>query len=273
MSPSPERNRRSPHQDPRRLAGGQYRDSRNLDARARLHRDYGTESEDWHHWVFRYLHELPDEARILEVGCGPAWLWRSNAERVPAGWRLLLTDLSSGMVREARRHMGADSRYRFAVAAAGEQPLPDDSVDAIVANHMLYHVPDLDRALSELRRVLRPDGRLLAATNGEAHMRELQDLVREIEPGSRGAFGDADAGFRLETGGRAIARHFDQFVLERHEAGLQVPEAGPLVDYVASVEGWLDGDQLAAFRKLVTSRIAEQGPIQIQKDSGLFIAG
>ena len=58
---------------------------------------------------------------------------------------------------------GVDAR----VADAEDLPFADASYDLVAAMWMLYHVPDLDRALAEVRRVLRPGGHLLAVTNGE----------------------------------------------------------------------------------------------------------
>src|SRR5262249_38702667 len=65
----------------------QYRDASNLRARIELHRRFDTNPEPWHRWVFDRL-DFPAEADILEVGCGPAELWRQNLDRIPAGWRL-----------------------------------------------------------------------------------------------------------------------------------------------------------------------------------------
>jgi SAM-dependent methyltransferase len=54
-----------------------------------------------------------------------------------------------------------------AVADAQRLPLPDASAEAVLAMHMLHHVPDIDRAVAEMARVLRPGGVALAASNGD----------------------------------------------------------------------------------------------------------
>lgn len=79
-----------------------YGDATNLDARVALDQLYSTHPQDWHAWVYEQF-DLPPEARILELGCGPGHLWRSNLERLPDGWRIVLSDRSRGMVRTARR--------------------------------------------------------------------------------------------------------------------------------------------------------------------------
>ncbi|MBN1964831.1 MAG: class I SAM-dependent methyltransferase, partial [Anaerolineae bacterium] len=164
------------------LRGEQYKDSRNLGARAGLHQGFSTNTYGWQRWVFDQLENLPPDAharaRVVELGCGPGWLWRENVNRVPAGWHVTLTDLSPGMIAEAQAAL-ADSGRAFAFDVVDAQSLPydDAALDAVVANHMLYHVPDRHRALAEIARALKPGGRLIAATNGAAHMQELFDLI------------------------------------------------------------------------------------------------
>jgi ubiquinone/menaquinone biosynthesis C-methylase UbiE len=65
------------------------------------------------------------------------------------------------------------------VADAAWIPLADGSMDAVIANHMLYHVSDRRRALAEIHRLLRPGGRLYATTNGLGHMAELREPLGE----------------------------------------------------------------------------------------------
>src|SRR5207249_3671752 len=120
--------------------------------------------ESWPRWVFARL-DLGPTADVLEVGCGPAFLWRENP--VPVGWRVVASDMSPGMASVAKEH----TDVHVVVSDAESLPWDDGSFDAVIANHMLYHVPDLDRALSDFVRVLRPGGRLFAATNGRAHFK------------------------------------------------------------------------------------------------------
>src|SRR5581483_3702094 len=104
------------------------------------------------------------------------WLWRGNLDRLPPSCDVVASDYSPGMAAEAG---AALDDARFAMLATDAQALPfgDATFDAVVANHMLYHVPDLDAALSEFSRVLRPQGRLVAATNGRGHFKEVRDIL------------------------------------------------------------------------------------------------
>ena len=136
----------------------QYGDLSNLDARVALHARFSTSPIDWQRWVFDQL-ALPADARVLELGSGPGWLWRGNVERIPAGWTVTLSDFSPGMVETARAAL-ADSKpaLRFEQIDAQAIPFEDATLDAVIANHMLYHVPDRAAALAEIRRVLVPGG-------------------------------------------------------------------------------------------------------------------
>ena len=71
------------------------------------------------------------------------------------------------------------------VADVQDLPFADDSFDVVAAMWMLYHVPDLDRGLAEVRRVLRPGGRLVAVTNGDGHTAELRATPAAVQPWSR----------------------------------------------------------------------------------------
>lgn len=243
----------------------QYADGENLNARINLHENYEIADRDWWRWVFDRYEDLPDDADILEVGCGTGDLWRENSDRVPADWDLLVTDFSTGMVSEAGEALAdAGVDPTLAVAAVESIPLADGSVDAVIANHMLYHA-DRDLALPKIHRVLRPGGRLFATTNGESNMREL----REIRAATTG-YEPSDAGeFTLENGGDQFARHFDSVRRYDRESFLRVPDLEPLVAHTASLSGVMES-QVADFADLAAERLAD-GPREIEKSGGLLV--
>ena len=94
--------------DQRYLREEQYADASNLSARALLHQRYSTSATPWFDWVQQRI-ELPADARVLDVGCGPGWLWDSGP--VPAGVELTVCDLSPGMVDEAVARATAGGRF------------------------------------------------------------------------------------------------------------------------------------------------------------------
>jgi len=161
---------------------------------------------------------------------------------------------------------------RFAGADAMALPFRDASFDAIVANHMLYHVPDRPRCFAEIQRVLAPDGWLAAATNGIEHLDELEALLHREGVAGAGAVNLAIAPFSLQSGGDQLAAaRFREVRLLRHEDALAVTEVEPLLAYVRSMTR-LEGDAAERIRAAVERVIAERGAFGIRKDPGFFLA-
>jgi ubiquinone/menaquinone biosynthesis C-methylase UbiE len=254
----------------------QYKDAGNLNARIALHKRFSTNPYPWTRWVFDQLLELPAGARILEIGAGPGTLWRGNLDRIPAGWDVTLTDFSPGMLAEAQNTLGARGHpFSFAIADAQDIPYPDASFDAVIANHMLYHVPDRPRALAEIRRVLKPEGRLYAATNGARHLIEIEQLLRRA--GVHAGWWRmpaATSGFTLENGQEQLVREFPRVELRLHKGALEVTEAEPLVAYVlsTSTRAQMTEARIARLRQVAQDEIATQGAVHISKETGLFVA-
>jgi ubiquinone/menaquinone biosynthesis C-methylase UbiE len=250
----------------------QYKNAANLNDRIQLHVRFSTNRYDFHMWVFDRLKLAPD-SRVLELGCGPGSLWRPNLTRIPAGWQITLTDFSPGMLAEARANLAGARPFAFEQADAQAIPFADASFDAVIANHMLYHVPDRAKAFTEIRRVLRPAGRFYAATNGEAHMREMHDLARQFDPRIGLWRQPGDQTFTIEHAQSELSHFFSDVLLHRYESALVVTEAEPLVAYVASMaDANLTGARQAAFTRVVEQRIIADGAIHITKDTGLFEA-
>lgn len=242
--------------DPVYLREEQYRDDANLRARIDLHKRFSTASQPWHRWVFEQL-DLPEDACVLEVGCGPAELWRENRERIPDGWRITLSDFSEGMLDAARGWFR--DRAEYVVADVQELPFEDESFDAAIANHMLYHVPDRGRALAELARVLRRGGVLYAATNGEGHLQEIRSLTPGRELWS--------VEFSLEDGAEQLGKHFADVRLERFPDSLEVTEVAPVLAFVRSFT-----DNVGGVEETVRTEIEREGAFHVTKSAGLFLA-
>ena len=255
------------------LLSDQYKDATNLDARIQLHRRFSTNKRGWMAWVFDQI-RLPAEGRVLELGCGPCNMWVENANRVPEGWDITLSDFSPGMVEQARENLqGIGRAFSFQIIDAQMIPYRDDTFDAVIANHMLYHVPDRTRALFEIQRVLRPGGLFYATTVGGNHLREIGDLIRSVAP----EIGDIDdlPEFRLENGKEQLSRFFPHVALHRYDDGLVVTEAEPLIAYMLSTRhsaALKRGRNLEKLIALVERQIDSSGAIHIQKDSGMFEA-
>ena len=252
--------------DREHLLTKQYRDASNLNARIQLHAGFSTNQYGWCLWLFDQL-DLPRECRILELGCGPGGLWLENLARLPEGWDIVMTDFSAGMVQQARRNLQDHRPFEFAIVDAQAISFPSERFDAVIANHMLYHVPGVAKALSEMRRVLKPGGRFYASTIGDAHMEELWALVDRFEPDLAEP---ADLSFTLESGTAQLSPWFSKVALRRFEDALEVTEVAPLVAYVLSHVNMTKA-QRSGFAKMVEQEMSSQGgAIRIIKDPGVL---
>ncbi|MDQ2884546.1 MAG: methyltransferase domain-containing protein [Chloroflexota bacterium] len=256
------------------LLNEQYKDASNLNARIQLHQRFSTNATDWHRWVFEQF-AITEGSRILELGCGPGHLWRKNLDRIPARCQITLSDFSEGMLQEARNNL-ADSASRFSFQVVDAQSIPheDASFDVVIANHMLYHVPDRPRAFSEIRRVLQPRGRFYAATNGQAHLQEIGELVQRVIPSFSGIMGRGGSPFSLENGAEQMAPWFSHVEMRHYENALVVTEVEPLVAFVLSTraKSILTEEQIRQLREIVAQELARNGSITITKATGLFVA-
>lgn len=255
------------------LKNQQYRNANNLEARIAIHRDFGTNPYDWQWWVFDRL-KLEPGMQILEMGCGPASLWRGNLDRLPENSRFYLGDLSIGMVRQGRTNLQAHPAYTFLAADAQNLPFPPASFDRLIANHMLYHVPDIPAAVREFKRALKPGCPLFAATNGDAHMAELYQVFREFEPNYTLPV-SAVRRFSLENAARQLGQFFARVEVLPFDSNLKVTDPAALVAYVGSMWDALEGsspERLREFERFVRARFQPKGYFWITKSQGLVIA-
>jgi ubiquinone/menaquinone biosynthesis C-methylase UbiE len=259
----------------------QYKNSNNLSARIALHEKFSTRKGVFHHWLFDHL-QAPENAKVLELGVGSAKLWQMNRERIPQGWTITLSDISEGMLEDAKKNV-ADiaGTFSFRVVDAQAIPFEDDTFDVVLANHMLYHVPDVDKAVSEIRRVLKSGGHFYATTNSSTHMKELDDFVEEhMASKLPGVFSRFDiSGFVLENGEEKLSKYFDNVKLHLPpKSHLHVTEAEPFMAYILSMARWsmlVEGTSKQQVDEVVAGarKIAEQKlPIHITTSAGLFEA-
>jgi len=255
------------------LTQDQYKDASNLDARIAIHQRFSTNPQGWFNWVFDALLKLPEHSKILELGCGSAEMWKECAGRIPAGWVVTLTDLSDGMLDAAWRNLVPLGRnFKFEQMDAQSIPYGDRIFDAVIANHMLYHVPDREKALAEIKRVLKDDGRLFATMVGGTHMQEMYQFLKRVNTNLRpGMFSNP---FTLENGSEQLRQFFSQVERSQYADNLNVTELQPLISYIRSSIGSADISQveLETLEREMAATLEKEGKIFIKKDSGLFEA-
>jgi len=258
--------------DQQYLKTDQYKDASNLDARVELHQRFSTNEYGWFKWIFDTLQNLPTDAKILELGCGHGLIWKENEDRIPSTWDITLSDLSSGMLDSAWRNLVVTGRsYQFKEIDAQDIPFEDETFDCVLANHMLYHVPDRPKALAEIKRVLKSGGQLSAATNGEKHMHELTNWFQRIHVGN--IWERPGLPFTLENGMEQLGSFFPNVTVSRYEDNLHVTELEPLLAYIRSMirVDEFSEDEFAKLRTDLEKELKEKGRIFITKDSGLFV--
>ncbi|MEV4081698.1 class I SAM-dependent methyltransferase [Nonomuraea fuscirosea] len=113
--------------------------------------------------------------RILDAGCGSGPLFAELRER---GAVVTGVDASAGMLELARRRLGDDADLRVA-DLAGPLPFPDETFDDVIASLVLHYLEDWGPALAELRRVLKPGGRLLVSVDHPFSVTLFQQLAGE----------------------------------------------------------------------------------------------
>ena len=156
-------------------------------------------ARDWYADFFERIAPLPTHGRVLDAGCGPG-LWVA-ATRARLAHDALLVELDINRTRLQTIDRGEASCVTGDVVAL---PLAAGVFDVVLAMHMLYHVPDIPTAISELRRVLRPGiGTLYAFTNSDHSQREMTELY--LHHGGQDEWAMGDGRFSNESGARCCA--------------------------------------------------------------------
>ena len=255
----------------------QYKTAVNLNVRIELHRRFSHNPVSWFPWLLSQM-ELETADSILEVGCGNGELWQEAELDSLRGKNIFLTDISAGMVEDASELLkNVDARqevFRYAVADCQKLPYGDASFDRVIANHVLFYVKNLDKALEEINRVMREDGVFYCSAYGREHMKEITSLVQEFD--SRITLSEVALYelFGLENGQEMLEEHFDSVEKVLYDDYLTVDEAEPLLDYILSCHGnqseILSQRQLD-FKSFLQKKMREPGCIHITKMAGIFI--
>ena len=263
----------SKYTDQNYLKSEQYKDASNLNARILIHELFSGNKYGWAPWVFDTYEKLPTPADFLELGSGPAFIWTQCPERIPADWQITLSDLTPGMLAAAQENL-ASIEHPFAYREIDAQAIPfdDETFDIVIANHMLYHVPDRPKALAEIRRVLKADGVLIAATNGDNHLLEMNRWLQAASPDPK--FVPMGNPFTLENGVAQLESFFSSIEIDRYEDSLHITDTDLMMKYINSVitvKGFSFAD-IPEVKAELETQLATKGEIYIRKDSGLFIA-
>jgi SAM-dependent methyltransferase len=198
--------------------------------------------------------------------------------RVPHGL-VVGVDVSPGMLTAlGERHPSV----RRVCADAEVLPLRDDAVDGVLAAWMLYHVPDKRAALDEIRRVMRRGGCLIAATNSDAGVPQLDDAIREALEATLGRGVDRwieALDFTLENGEQILRQAFPRVDRTVSETQFDVPHVEPLLAFVDSIRdpmeaelGPFDFDEFRADLEKRLETMLDGGSLRFTRRVGFFVA-
>lgn len=251
----------------------QYKDSSNLKIRINLHDRFGVNKQGWFNWIFSKL-KISEDNSILELGCGNGELWREGKDKLQNGTQLLLTDISEGMINDARENLvNLKENINFEVIDCSVLPYEDESFDIVVANHMLFYVKDRERTFSEIKRVLKKGGHFYSSTYGINHMKQIEELTKSFD--SRIILSEVNLSeiFGLENGEGQLRSWFDKVDKYIYEDRLIVNDYKPLLDYILSCHGnehEILRDRYEEFEKYVKSKVEKTGAFKISKHAGIF---
>ena len=250
------------------VLANQYGTSEKLNTRISIHSKYSTNKQGFGNWIYTH-YQFPENASVLELGCGTGDMWKGKGELISRCSRLVLSDFSGGMLDQAKETLAGEAGIEYRVIDIQEIPFPDRSFDAVIANMMLYHVPDLPKALREVRRVLKENGTFYCATYGENGMMQY---IGSLFTG-HGIETMVNTNFTLQNGREALTPFFADVERADYIDSLAVTDVEDLVEYICSLSGMADLRNLP--RDTVRSVLAghmENGVLNIPKEYGMFIA-
>lgn len=248
----------------------QYRTDANLAARQSIYA-YQQPPVDLAGRVLDLILPSGDAGVVADIGCGNGVYLAELARRRHHGY-LIGADLSPGMLRAVRRRTGEAGLGAPALltADAAALPLRDESSDLTLAMHMLYHVPEPEVAIGELRRITR--GRLVVGLNGADHHREMRELITAaLASLGLGAVPLVSDRFGMDQGEIALRRVFASVTRYDFTGKLVVPGPEPVAAYVRSMSATAHVPDPDALVRAVTSRLPAGEPFEDTTDSGCLI--
>lgn len=257
----------------------QYATTDNLNRRITIHQ-YNTSTVNWMEWVFDHLH-IEEGMKILEIGCGNGLLWETNITRLPPDLEIYVSDYSEGMLESIKKCFNKHEaelikkniQIHYRQEDSNNLQLDDMKFDLIIANHMLYHLEQMEDCLLKLRKALQKDGYLICSTIGNGHMKELMDLVYEYDNTIDNTLDLCVKRFSLQNGKTQLSKVFDQIERYDFDSNLIVDNAKVIWDYVysfpcnAPVILERTGDVLM---QMIMDHIDKEGAFLIHKETGLF---
>ena len=246
----------------------QYAKQDNLDIRVKLHKKYSKNKLGFNNWIFSN-YQITDEINVLELGCGTGELWKSNLDSINKMKQLIITDFSSDMVETTRAVIGNRDNVNYEIMDIQNISFKNETFDIVIANMLLHHVNDIDKAISEVNRVLKKGGIFYCATFGENGVVDyLASLFKDVVNQNL-----ENKTFTLQNGKTFLNRYFDTVEILIYDDELQVTSIDDLVQYIQSLKGISEIGSLE--EEIIRNRLESEfnnGMLIIPKEYGMFIA-
>lgn len=253
----------------------QYLNASNISARISLHQMYSTGRPGWFQWIYDNC-SICRNMNILELGCGSGTFWTVNLDKLPPDINVTITDISEGMIRDAKRNITnsglAQYNFSYNTTDCCNIPYPDNSFDIVIANHVLFYCNPVTKAVNEIHRVLKPGGRLICSTYSSRHMQEINQLVSDFDSRIVLSADRLYTIFGLDNGCQLLNNDFKQIEKKIYKDSLIVDKAEPLIEYIMSCHGNQNQyllDRYSSFKNFVSDRLSR--PMHITKEAGIFV--
>ena len=258
----------------------QYNDSTKFNARVLIHSKYGTNKTPWPIWLFSQ-YQIPDHSQIIEFGCGNGLIWKVNSFRINPTWKITLSDFSKGMLETTKESISSNNNNNitYEIIDLNNYGVEPEKFDRVIANHMLYHIENRDKAIEKIHTLLTPNGILYCSTIGQNNMKEMKELINEFTGNDyySQALGNISDRFSLENGIEQLGKHFGKVEKIEYEDSLEITDPVDLVNYIISCNDLNPGiqvlpeEQKNEFKKFLDQKIKKSGRIHISKSSGTFV--
>ena len=204
-----------------------------------------------------------------ELGCGTGDMWKDKEAMIASCSKLVISDFSAGMVKVSKETVGIHDNVEYQVIDIQDIPFGDETFDIVIANMMLYHVPDLHRALTEVRRVLKKGGKFYCATYGEHGITEyLTTLFSEY-----GVEDSINKNFTLQNGYEILGKVFSKVEKLEYVDSLQVREVDDMVEYIYSLSSMMPLRNVPKQDvKNMLLQHTSNGILHVPKEYGMFRA-
>lgn len=247
----------------------QYATTDKLQQRIDFHNRYSTNKQGYYPWLFEQC-VFEEGMTILELGSGKGDIWADHMSAVSANMTVVLSDFSEAMVRTLKDRFKV---CRVTVKQIDIESIPYEAeqFDVVIANAMLYHVPNLDQGLKEVARVLKTGGTFYASTFGTDGF--MNFMTKSLEFVGIQTSTNANTSFTLENGGDILGQYFRQIDRRLYDDQLVITDTDDLIAYICSTNMYdlLDDQYQQRLKQYFEAMKDEADRLVIRKSYGTFV--